>query len=397
MSEWPNKPNNSKKFSAPKQWDQTNQQNSSKSHESPRQWDPWQGGQQPQQNRQRPQQDQWQSGQQYAQQNQRQGGQQYAQQNQWQGGQQYAQQDSWQNNGAEYRYDNAGGSPTPPRKKNTGLIIGIVVLAVLLMLASGLFTYFMLRNSCKESGEKTDPNESSVTVTNPPVTNPPVTNPPVTNPPVTNPPVTNPPVTNPPVTNPPELQYPVFKNGRRVTSASELSRFDRVTFGNYPQTSMGFDAPIEWYVINVEGNKVQLLSVYCLDSMPFHNKNEEVRFKSSDLYRWLNGSFRERAFNADEQAMLAREILLPNKAEAFKLPQSYRAATGTDHAISQGYNDKQNIWWLGDDSKVTYSYDYWDVAENNCALAMIADGSDAWEFKVTFNGKGIRPMIVIQF
>lgn len=385
MSEWPNKPNNSRKFSAPKQWDQTNQQNSSKSHESPRQWDPWQGGQQPQQNRQRPQHDQWQSGQQYAQQNQR------------QGGQQYAQQDSRQNNGAEYRYGNAGGSPTPTRKKNTGLIIGIVVLAVLLMLASGLFTYFMLRNSCKESGEKTDPNESSVTVTNPPVTNPPVTNPPVTNPPVTNPPVTNPPVTNPPVTNPPESQYPVFKNGRRVTSASELSRFDRVTFGNYPQTSMGFDAPIEWYVINVEGNKVQLLSVYCLDSMPFHNKNEEVRFKSSDLYRWLNGSFRERAFNADEQAMLAREILLPNKAEAFKLPQSYRAATGTDHAISQGYNDKQNIWWLGDDSKVTYSYDYWDVAENYCALAMIADGSDAWEFKVTFNGKGIRPMIVIQF
>ena len=171
MSEWPNKPNNSKKFSAPKQWDQTNQQNSSKSHESPRQWDPWQGGQQPQQNRQRPQQDQWQSGQQYAQQNQRQGGQQYAQRDQWQSGQQYAQQDSWQNNGAEYRYDNAGGSPTPPRKKNTGLIIGIVVLAVLLMLASGLFTYFMLRNSCKEPGKNTDPNESPGPGTNRPETN----------------------------------------------------------------------------------------------------------------------------------------------------------------------------------------------------------------------------------
>ncbi len=380
MSEWPNKPNNSKKLSAPKQWDQTNQQNSSKSHESPRQWDPWQSPQQPRQNPQYAQQNQRQGGQQYAQRDQRQSGQQYAQRDQWQSGQ----QDSRQNNGNDYRYG-AGGSPTPPRKKNTGLIIGIVVLAVLLMLASGLFTYLILRNGCGKSNKKTaEPFET-------------VTNPPVTNPPVTNPPVTNPPVTNPPVTNPPEPQYPVFKNGRRVTSASELSRFDRVTFGNYPQTSMGFDAPIEWYVINVEGNKVQLLSVYCLDSMPFHNKNEEVRFKSSDLYRWLNGSFRERAFNADEQAMLAREILLPNKAEAFKLPQSYRAATGTDHAISQGYNDKQNIWWLGDDSKVTYSYGYWDVAENYCALAMIADGSDAWEFKVTFNGKGIRPMIVIQF
>ena len=390
MSEWPNKPNNSRKFSAPNQWDRTNRQNSSKSYESPRQWDPWQDAQQPGQNRQRPQQNQWQSGQQYAQRDQWQSGQQYAQRDQWQSGQ----QDSRQNNGNDYRYG-AGGGSTPPRKKNTGLIIGITVLAVLLMLASGLFTYLILRNGCDKSNEKTA--EPSETVTNPPVTNPPVTNPPVTNPPVTNPPVTNPPVTNPPVTNPPEPQYPVFKNGRRVTSASELSRFDKVTFGNYPQTSMGFDAPIEWYVINVEGNKVQLLSVYCLDSMPFHNKNEEVRFKNSDLYRWLNGSFRERAFNADEKAMLAREILLPNKAEAFKLPQSYRAATGTDHAISQGYNDKQNIWWLGDDSKVTYSYGYWDVAENYCALAMIADGSDAWEYKVTFSGKGIRPLIVIQF
>ena len=272
-----------------------------------------------------------------------------------------------------------------PRKKITGLIVVLIMLAVLVMLVSGPLAYrCVIRHNL--SGANACVAGSPETPTPEP-----------TEAPTPTPEPTEAPTPEPTEEPTPEPQYPVFKNGRRVTSAEELSRFDKVTFGNYPQISMGFDAPIEWYVINVEGNKVQLLSVYCLDSMPFHNKNEEVTFRSSDIYRWLNGSFRERAFNADEQAMLAREILLPNKAEAFKLPQSYRAATGTDHAISQGYNDKQNIWWLGDDSKVTYSYDYWDVTENYCALAMIADGSDAWEFKVTFNGKGIRPMIVIQF
>lgn len=343
-------PDNSGKYSSQTQWDSPDRQET-RPNPQPRQWDRWQN--EPQQERQ-------------------------------QYDRRYLQQDDAQygNQSAQYTY---GGGQEPPRKNNTVLIVLLVILGAALLSAIAFIMFFVVKDRCSFS------EEVSESRTEPPVILP-------TEPP-TEPAVTNPPATDPPTPLPtPEPVSPVKKNGKSVYAAGDLFEFDVVTFGNYPQTGTGAEAPIEWYVVRIEGNKVMLLSRYCLDSLQFHQKNEEITFRNSDLYRWLNSEFKRDAFSDEERVMLAREITLPDRAEAFRLlPEAYRCTTGTEYAIAHGFDVKNNLWWLGEFYGTTYTYGEWNVAEHHCAYAMIADGSDAWYYQVDFHGKGVRPMIVIQF
>ncbi len=198
-----------------------------------------------------------------------------------------------------------------------------------------------------------------------------------------------------------EAFYPIKKNGKSVTSASELSMYDVVTFGNYPQTSLGVEKPIRWYVVGKEGNKVTLLSVYALDSKKFHNKNEEVTFLGSDIFKWLNDDFKYRAFNDEETAVMASPVSLMGKEDAMRLPLTYRKTTSTDYAISQGADAKRCLWWVGDFSK-TYEfveyYGWWwyDTSLASAAYCVHDDGQ-LWEYQVNFSGKAVRPMVIVQF
>lgn len=79
---------------------------------------------------------------------------------------------------------------------------------------------------------------------------------------------------------------------------------DIVAFGKYEQDGMrsnGSEA-IEWLVLDVQEDKALLLSLYALDSMPYHNSYKAVTWEASALRNWLNGSFLDTAFTADEQA-----------------------------------------------------------------------------------------------
>ena len=190
----------------------------------------------------------------------------------------------------------------------------------------------------------------------------------------------------------------VKKNGRSIGSASELSLYDVVTFGEYTQTALGTVKPIEWYVTKIDGDKVQLLSRYCLDSKEYHNCCRAMYFEQSDLYQWLNGAFKNAAFSSDEQRMLINGVTLPDSSEAMALPQTYRAATGTEYAIKVcGYNAAANHWWLSDPAEfydVTWDDSYYRARE--CALTMNYNGSQIRIFPLNYHHKGVRPMIVVR-
>lgn len=355
MAEKPNNPGHTGKLSTATQWDMSEPKKSAKTYPQPRQWDRWENGSQQK----------------------RQGSDSRA----------FTPQDF--QNDPYGQYDFRSGGQEPPKKSNTPLVVILVVLGAALLAAIAFAAVYFARSGC-------DPAEPSPTSKTEPPTSAPViaeTEPPE-QPVAENPTETEPP-TPPPTQEP---TSPVRKDGKQVFSADALSPFDVVTFGRYPQSSLGDEAPIEWYVVQVDGNKAQLISRYCLDSLQFHGKNEEISFRNSSLFQWLNAEFKNRAFSAEERTMLAREILLPDKAEVFRLlPETYRRATGTDYAVANGYEDLKNIWWLGEFSRTTYTYDAWDVTEHNCAFAVIGDGSDVWDFQVDFRGKGVRPMIIIQF
>jgi len=75
-----------------------------------------------------------------------------------------------------------------------------------------------------------------------------------------------------------------------------------VTFGHYPQTSGGNDnTEIEWLVLAGDGNKALLISRYGLDAKPYNEKYVDITWDKCTLRTWLNGTFLNKAFTAQEQ------------------------------------------------------------------------------------------------
>ena len=104
------------------------------------------------------------------------------------------------------------------------------------------------------------------------------------------------------------------------TGRKTIAAGDYVTFGRYPQTAAGNDqTPIEWLVLEVQGNKALLLSRYGLDAKPYNGEFVDITWEKSTLRAWLNQEFLKKAFSSTEQ----KAIL----------------TTAVDNSSSQGYSE----------------------------------------------------------
>lgn len=102
--------------------------------------------------------------------------------------------------------------------------------------------------------------------------------------------------------------------------AEEMEVGSYVTFGTYPQMAEGNDEmPIEWLVLDHDGDKALLLSRYGLDAQPYNTEYTDVTWERCTLRAWLNDDFLNHAFTAEEQDA----ILL----------------TDVDNSDSQGYGE----------------------------------------------------------
>ena len=85
---------------------------------------------------------------------------------------------------------------------------------------------------------------------------------------------------------------------------------ETVLFGSYEQDGGAANGkePIEWLVLARDGDKALLLSKYALDHqsfMPFYEPvTEPFTWESCSLRQWLNSTFRNAAFSAEEQSRL---------------------------------------------------------------------------------------------
>lgn len=298
------------------------------------------------------------------------------------------------------QHDGPDGGQNPTAKTRTILIVCNAVLAVLLLAAVAWIVLYAMRRcdgpdrSPEATAQAALPTPVRTNVPTPEPTAVPTPEP--TAAPTPEPTdVPTPEPTDAPTPDPADAllpESPVKRDGLSIRSASELSLYDVVTFGSYPQTAQAEKLPIQWYVIRIDGNRAELVSVYCLDSMPFQSLNQAVPFTGSDLFRWLNNTFRAEAFTYRENQMVIRSIRLLDKAEAKRmLKKSLCVAAGTEYAIERGYDKAQNIWWLGQydgprqGEKISY-----------CAFAMDGSG-EIQSIEVDFGHNGVRPVIVIQF
>ena len=78
-----------------------------------------------------------------------------------------------------------------------------------------------------------------------------------------------------------------------------------MTFGTYSQTAEGNDeTPIEWLVLDRNGDHALLLSRYSLDVHAFYPEHVDITWEKGTLRAWLNDDFLNRAFTAEEQAAI---------------------------------------------------------------------------------------------
>ena len=150
-----------------------------------------------------------------------------------------------------------------------------------------------------------------------------------------------------------------------------------VTFGQYEQdnTAGNGKEPIEWIVLDTDGQRSLLISKYALDAKPYHEEFVDITWEKCTLRTWLNSTFISSAFSSDEQKAIQMtdvdnsdaqgysgyrtsggnntqdRVFLLSYAEAWKYFQSDRdrICEATAYAESQGAyraNDDSCRWWL---------------------------------------------------
>lgn len=189
------------------------------------------------------------------------------------------------------------------------------------------------------------------------------------------------------------------------------------TFGSYEQDgdSSNGKEPIEWLVLDRDGDRALLISKYALDYqsfMPFYEPvTEHYTWEGCSLRRWLNSTFLNAAFSADERQRLLtttvitspgslhrengpvttedRVFLLSNtEVYAYFASEAATAAEYTAYALSENpwpgnaATPGPADWWL----RTTDGYDHPDGVY---ADGRVGEGARAYE------GEYVRPAIWI--
>ena len=186
--------------------------------------------------------------------------------------------------------------------------------------------------------------------------------------------------------------YTIYLTISEYKNVSEILKTDKhllwvkfkagnsITLGNYPQTKAGNDnTPIEWLVLENDGETALLISRYALDCKPYNNeKYESTTWEMCTLRDWLNNKFFNKAFSTEEKQYILQsdvnadknpeystnpgnatkdKVFLLSVVETNKYFKSKdaRKCAPTDYAIQQGAytSDSSKVegrkacwWWL---------------------------------------------------
>lgn len=90
-----------------------------------------------------------------------------------------------------------------------------------------------------------------------------------------------------------------------------------ITLGTYPQDRSGTRKPIEWVVLDNDGDAVLVISRYALDSKPYNKTKTEVTWETCSLRYWLNHDFCEIAFDQKDMEEIITMTVPADKNPTF--------------------------------------------------------------------------------
>lgn len=153
-------------------------------------------------------------------------------------------------------------------------------------------------------------------------------------------------------------------NVRKEQAAlSNAAAGDIITFGTYEQDNdlENGAEPIQWIVLERDGDKLFLLSLYALDSNGYNDTWTDVTWETCTMRAWLNGEFYQTAFSDIDRAL----ILLTD------LPADPNDKYGTD----AGNDTQDNVFLLG----MSEARQYFDTdAARMCVPTPYAIARGAW-------------------
>ncbi len=94
------------------------------------------------------------------------------------------------------------------------------------------------------------------------------------------------------------VNYPTVKPKLKPKPIFKVGEY--VKFGSYPQKNGSTKKPIEWLVVEVNGDESVLVSRYGLDCKQYH-RGGDITWEDCDLRKWLNNDFLKAAFSEEEQ------------------------------------------------------------------------------------------------
>ncbi len=202
--------------------------------------------------------------------------------------------------------------------------------------------------------------------------------------------------------------YSAFEGLVPNRDAYEMYGMECVFFGSYEQDGNASNGaePIEWIVVERDGDHCLLLSKYALEFMPYHERVQAnpASWYSSTLRSWLEGDFLEGAFTEDERLGIEAVPIVSNagstieettydevflldeqQVEAYLENNALRRCLPTAHTATidsarHGISDDGTVgWWLMQPEGDLYT----PIVRANGAIGDMRDNESA----------GIRPAV----
>lgn len=139
-----------------------------------------------------------------------------------------------------------------------------------------------------------------------------------------------------------------------------------VELGTYSEdlsTYMGTSVagrPIRWVVVDKEDGRALLVTQQCIDEMAFDTRGDATDFKSSSLYAYLNGAFRDYAFSDAERGLIDGDVTVLGSFMVFDRAPSEDFLYATS---VKGGNENEE-WWTSTVEEYSgssyYSDSYYD-------------------------------------
>lgn len=155
----------------------------------------------------------------------------------------------------------------------------------------------------------------------------------------------------------------------KIKKIKNIKVGDTYTFGAYEQdnsTSNGKEA-IEWTVLDKDGMSLLLISKQALDCQQYNTSDTDVTWESCSLRKWMNGTFLNKAFNAEEQAQIQNTTVSADKSPKYN--------TNPGNATT----DKVFLLSINEVEKYFNSYEARKCAPTAYAKAQGADTSDSYK------------------